>query len=185
MALLPGSRWDEVNGLLPPMLDAVDVLRRDRKVEAFIVQAPTIDHDQLEAIVKRKGSTVPILPHDRGEAVAAADVALSSSGTATLEAAIVGTPVVVMYKLSMPTYFLAKWLVKVPYFSLVNIVAGKEVVPELIQRQVSGKRIASEVLRLLANEKQIHAELATVKEKLGGAGAARRAAEAIMSTLRA
>ena len=184
LALLPGSRWDEVNGLLPPMIDAVNVLRRDRKVEPFIVRAPTIDHDQLQAIVRKKGSDVPILPHDRGEAVAGADVALSSSGTATLEAAILGTPAVVMYKLSTPTYFIARWLVKVPYFSLVNIVAGKKVVPELIQRQVSGKRIAMEVLRLLANEKQIHAELAAVKAKLGEAGAARRAAEAIMSTLK-
>jgi lipid-A-disaccharide synthase len=184
VALLPGSRGDEVKGLLPPMLDAVGILRRERTTEAFIVQAPTIDHSQLQSIVKRKGIDVPILPHDRGEAVAAADVALSSSGTATLEAAILGTPVVVMYKLSTPTYYLARWLVKVPYFSLVNIVAGKEVVPELIQREVSGGRIAAEVRRLLANEEDVRRELAAVKARLGEAGAARRAAEAIMSTLK-
>jgi len=132
IALLPGSRKQEVKGLLPAMLDAVQVLRRDRTVEPYIVQAPTIEYDELASIVNEKKADVPILPHDRGEGIAAADVALSSSGTATLECAILGTPVVVMYRLSRMTHWLGQRLVRVPHFSLVNIIAEKKVVPELL-----------------------------------------------------
>jgi len=126
---------------------------------------------------------VPIVPHGRGEALAGADVALSSSGTATLECAIVGVPVIVMYRLSSPTHWLAQRLVKLQHFSLVNIVAGKNVVPELLQENVNGERIAREVRRLLepAERERVLGELAEVRRKLGEPGASRRAAEAIMS----
>ena len=109
---------------------------------------------------------------------------MSSSGTATLECAIAGTPVVVMYRLSSPTHWLAQRLVKLPHFSLVNIIAGKNIVPELLQEDVNGERIAREV-RGLVNNASLRAELAAVREKLGGPGASRRAAEAIMSTVKA
>lgn len=182
IALLPGSRRMEVRSLLPAMLDAVNILRAERKVEAYIIQAPTIDHEELEAIVRESGVEVPILPHDRGEGVAAADVSLSSSGTATLESAVLGTPVVVMYRLSRATYVLGKRLVSLPHFSLVNIIAGKEVVPELLQDEVNGARIAEEVRKLVSPEHygNVCAELATVRTKLGGPGASRRAAEEII-----
>jgi lipid-A-disaccharide synthase len=181
IALLPGSRRMEVQSLLPAMLEAVAILRRERNVDAYIIQAPTIDHEELDSIIKTSGVDVPILPHDRGEGVAAADVSLSSSGTATLESAILGTPVVVMYRLSRATYALAKHLVRLPYFSLVNIVAGKEVVPELIQDEVNGVRIAEEVRKLVAPEHYAGtcAELATVRGKLGTPGASKRAAQEI------
>lgn len=181
IALLPGSRRMEVASLLPPMLDAVAILRRERQVDAYIIQAPTIDHDELEEIVKKSGVDVPILPHDRGEGVAAADVSLSSSGTATLESAILGTPPVVMYRLSRATFVLAQWLVRLTHFSLVNIVAGKPVVPELIQHEVNGPRIAEEVRRLVApgHYENVCAELAKIRSKLGTPGASRRAAEEI------
>lgn len=186
VALLPGSRKMEVETLLPPMLDAVEVLRRDAKIDAYIIQAPTIEHEKLEQIVRRKHSDVPILPHDRGEAIAASDVALSSSGTATLECAVLGTPSIVMYRLSRLTYLIAQRVVKVPYFSLVNIVAEKEVVPELIQADVNGERIAAEVRAMIepANYERITRELAEVRARLGEEGASRRAAEAIMSVVR-
>jgi len=176
-ALLPGSRRMEVTALLPPMLDAIGIL----KMDAFIVQAPTIDRSLLESLAPG----VKIVPHDRGEAVANADVALSSSGTATLECAVLGTPVVVMYRLSPMTYRLAKWLVRLPYFSLVNIVAGKQVVPELLQNDVTGPNIAAAVRKLLAERDRVHDDLLAVRAKLGEPGASRRAAEAIMSVARA
>jgi lipid-A-disaccharide synthase len=181
VALLPGSRRMEVQSLLPAMLDAVDILRKERPVHAYIIQAPTIEHEELERIVAAKGIPVPILPHDRGEGVAAADVSLSSSGTATLESAILGTPVVVMYRLSRATYALARKLVRLPHFSLVNIVAGKQVVPELIQQDVNGPRIAEEVRKLVAPERYeaVRADLAAIRAKLGEPGAARRVAEEI------
>ncbi len=186
MALLPGSRRGEVHDLLPPMLDAVAILRRERAIEAVVIQAPTIHREQLDAIIKRRGIDVRIVSDDREDAVAAADAALSSSGTATLEAAVLGTPVVVMYKLTAATYLLAKRLVKLPHFSLVNIMAGKKVVPELLQHHVTGDRIAEEVRHLLVPDhyERVRSELAGVKAKLGEPGASRRAAEAIMSTLK-
>ena len=181
IALLPGSRRMEVRTLLPAMLDAVRVLRKEREVEAYIIQAPTIDREALEAMVATSGVDVPVIAHDRGEGVAAADVALSSSGTATLEAAVLGTPVVVMYQLSRATYLLGKSLVDLSHFSLVNIVAGHEVVPELIQRDVNGPRIAAEVRKLVepAHNEWVRRELEAIRGKLGTPGASQRAAEEI------
>jgi lipid-A-disaccharide synthase len=181
IVLLPGSRRMEVRSLLPAMLDAIRVLRREREVDAYIIQAPTISRHALDTIIAKSGVAVRILEHDGGEGVAAADVALSSSGTATLESAVLGTPVVVMYRLSRATYALGKWLVRLPHFSLVNIIAGKEVVPELIQNEVNGERIAAEVRRIIepAAYERIGAELQEIRGKLGTAGASRRAAEEI------
>ena len=179
IALLPGSRRSEVSGLLPPMLDAVEVLRRERAVDAYVIQAPTIERALLARILTAKQSTVTIRSHDRGDGVAAADVSLSASGTATLESAVLGTPVVVMYRLSRATHYLGKKLVRLPHFSLVNIVAGKEIVPELLQEDVNGERIAEEVRKLIARYDEVTAELAIVRAKLGEPGAARRAAEEI------
>jgi lipid-A-disaccharide synthase len=187
VALLPGSRRMEVHSLLPPMLDAIAILRRDgvdgRRVEASIIQAPTIHRETLARIIAEKGIDVPIVPNDQGEAVAAADVSLSSSGTATLESAVLGTPVVVMYRLSRATYFLAKKLVRLPHFSLVNIVAGRDVVPELIQDDVNGPRIAAEVRKLVApgTYEDVCAALADVRAKLGQPGTAARVAQEIIT----
>ena len=181
IALLPGSRRMEVRSLLPAMLDAVRILRAERKIDAYIIQAPTIAREALEAIVRKSGVSVPVVPHDGGEGVAAADLSLSSSGTATLESAVLGTPVVVMYRLSRATYLLGKRLVRLPHFSLVNIIAGHEVVPELIQAEVNGARIAEEVRKLVAPERYawVRNELEIIRGKLGTPGASRRAAEEI------
>ena len=184
IALLPGSRKGEVASLLPAMIGAIEILARDREVDAFVVQAPTIPRTLLERFIA--GTNVRIVPHESGGAIAGADVALSSSGTATLECAVLGTPVVVMYKLSRANYLLGRVVVKIPNFSLVNIVAGKKVVPELIQRDVNPQRIAEETGKLLEPSKyaRVVEELARVRGKLGDAGAARRAAEAVMSVVR-
>jgi lipid-A-disaccharide synthase len=173
IALLPGSRRMEVDSLLPPMLDAVGILRREREVDAYIMQAPTIEVEHLKKIIRRSGVEVPVRPHDRGEGLSAADIALSSSGTATLEAAILGTPSVVMYRLSPLTHLAARYLVKLPHFSLV---------PELVQSEVTGPRIANEVRKLAEPEtwERVSRDLATIRARLGEEGASRRAAEAIM-----
>ena len=186
VALLPGSRRHEVRALLPPMLDAVSILKEEREVDAFVIQAPTISSSELLHLMQREGEFAEIVPHNGSAALASADVALSSSGTATLECAIAGTPVVVMYRLSSPTHWLAQRLVKLEHFSLVNIVAGKDVVPELLQQDVNGERIAREVRALIepARHAAVVAELAAVTQKLGGPGASRRAAEAIMRTVK-
>jgi lipid-A-disaccharide synthase len=184
MALLPGSRKHEVAALLPAMLDAVELLQQERAVDAWIVQAPTIPAASLLEQMQRAGVIVRIERHDAGS-IAAADVALSASGTATLECAVVGVPVIVMYRLSRATHWIGRRVVKVPHFSLVNIVAGKKVVPELLQHDVNGGRIAKEVRAVVEPEAhaRVRAELAAVRAKLGGTGASRRAAEAIMGLL--
>jgi lipid-A-disaccharide synthase len=186
VALLPGSRKHEVRTLLPAMLDAVAVLQKERAVDAWIVRAPTIAAAELLELMSRSGVIVRIESHG-AESIAAADVALSSSGTATLECAVVGVPVIVMYRLTRATHWIAQRVVKVPHFSLVNIVAGKKVVPELLQHDVNGHRIASEVRAMCEPDEhaRLRRELAAVREKLGGPGASRRAAEAIVSTLTA
>jgi lipid-A-disaccharide synthase len=187
LALLPGSRRNEIRALLPAMLDAIDILKSEREIDAFVIQAPTISAAELLAIMQDARTFVRIVPHDRDEALSQADVALSSSGTATLECAIAGVPVVVMYRLSPLTHLVAKRLVKLPNFSLVNIIAGKKIVPELLQSDVNGVRIATEVRRLIdpAENERVRRELAEVTRKLGAPGASRRAAEAIMSSVSA
>ena len=184
LALLPGSRRSEVNALLPPMLDAVALLEN---VDAFIIQAPTISSAELLTLMQRSGTIVRIVPHDRGESLASADIAISSSGTATLECAIAGTPVVVVYRLSPANHWLAKRVVTLPHFSLVNILAGKKVVPELLQHDVNGKRIARVVREMTAPGEydRVKRELAAVRAKLGAPGASRRAAEEIMRFVQA
>lgn len=185
VALLPGSRRSEVSVLFPPMLDAVANLRRERAIDACAVQATTISSAELLAMMQAANVYVRIVPHGGGEELAAADVALSSSGTATLECAVIGTPVIVMYRLSAATHWFARRLVKLRHFSLVNIVAGKKVVPELLQHDVNGDRMAAEVRALARPDEhaRIRAELAAVRARLGDGGASRRAAEAIMSAV--
>lgn len=187
IALLPGSRRMEIEALLPPMLDAIAELRRDHTVDAFIVKAPPIDRAQIDRIVASRGVPVDVVT-DRGrEAVAGADVSLCSSGTATLESAVTGVPVIVMYRLGRMTYALAKRLVRIPHFSLVNIVAGKRIVPELIQDEVNGKTIASTARAMIEPSAYAAtvAELEEVRRRLGEPGTAARAAAIIARLVRA
>lgn len=186
IALLPGSRRSEIAALLPAMLEAIRTLGAERDVDAFVVQAPTIAAAELLALMRDSGHYVRIVPHGGGAAIAAADVALSSSGTATLECAVIGTPVVVMYRLSPATYWVARRLVRLAHFSLVNIVAGRRVVPELLQHEVTAERLVREVRALADPEAHARmlAELAEVRARLGEGGASRRAAQAIMDTVR-
>jgi lipid-A-disaccharide synthase len=186
LALLPGSRRMEVASLLPPMLDAVAELRRDREVDAYVVKAPTIDRARIDAIVAERGVNVRVVEEDGRVALADADLSLCSSGTATLESAVIGVPVIVMYRLGRLTYTAAKLLVKIPDFSLVNIVAGKRIVPELLQDEVNGVMIARVARAMLAP--QAYAEtlegLREVRRRLGEPGAAKRAAGEIAAFVR-
>ena len=186
VALMPGSRRGEVQALLPPMLDAVRILSAERAVEAFVIKAPTISRELIDAIIAERGaSDVTVVDHDGGERLQHAAIALSSSGTATLEAAVIGIPVVVMYHLSKGTYFLARKLVKLSHFGLVNIVAGKRIVPELIQDEVNGQGIVDAVHEIIEPGRflEVKRELAAVREKLGQPGASGRAAQKIYKLL--
>lgn len=186
IALLPGSRRSEVASLLTPMLDAVRELRKDREIDAFVVKAPTIDRHELEPVIAASGVEVRIVESAGRSAVASADLAFASSGTATLETAVLGVPLIVMYRLSNMTYRVARRLVKLPHFSLVNIVAGREVVPELLQDDVTAPKIAAAARKLLDDTQYAKTcdALAQMTTRLGEPGASRRAAEVIAAELK-
>jgi len=116
----------------------------------------------------------------------AADVAIVSSGTATVEAALMDTPMIVVYRLAPVTAAIARWLVRTPMFAMVNLIAGKRVVPELVQKDFTPEKVANEVIRLL-DSKEVRSEmrrgLAGVREKLGPPGAIERAADIIAGML--
>ena len=185
IVLLPGSRASEVGTLLPPMLDAIADLRRERELHVELLQAPTISDHQLREAMGGRGGDIRITTDIRG-ALATADLAIAASGTVTLECAIVGVPVIVVYRLGALTYPLARRLVRIPHFSLVNIVAGRMVVPELLQGDARGPKIAEEAVKLLAPKRhaEVIADLDEVRHQLGAGGAARRAAEKIATLLR-
>jgi lipid-A-disaccharide synthase len=181
IALLPGSRRMEVQSLLPAMKDAALELRRRLGAEIFIVRASTIDRAQIDEILGPDATQFEMIEEEGRSVLAGADISFCSSGTATLESAILGVPPIVMYKLPPLTYAVAKRLVKLPHISLVNIVAGRKVVPELVQHEVTTARIVETAEALLAPAayRQVISDLEEVREKLGEAGASKRAAAKI------
>jgi lipid-A-disaccharide synthase len=185
LALMPGSRRSEVDSLLPVMLRALELIRKGRKIETSLIKAPTVDIQHLRSHLNTHPE-VKVVAAEGRQALADADLALIASGTATLEAALLGVPAIAMYRLSPLTYLLARRLVRLPFFSLVNIVAGKEVIPELLQSEVVPVRIAAAAGRMLEpqNYATIRRELASVREKLVSENASRRAAGEIDRFLR-
>lgn len=186
IALMPGSRTMEVDSLLPAMIGAVEILKRERKVEAWIIKAPTIQADHLRSLMP-PGASIDIVEERGRESLANADLSLMSSGTATLEAALLGVPAVVMYRLTAMTYLLAKQLVRLRFFSLVNIIGEKEIIPELLQSEVKSRVIADAAREVLKpeNYERIRADLADVRRRLGDQKASRVAAEKIAAFVQA
>lgn len=184
VALLPGSRKGEIQRLLPPMAELAARWRRERpEVQWVLPVAPTLE----PAFVRSHLGEAPVtLVQDRTYAARAhADAALVASGTATLETALLGTPFAIVYKLNALTYQVARHIVKVPYFGLANVVARREVAPELLQDEVNPGRLGRELTRLLdpAEAGRIRAELAEVRGHLGEPGAAARVVEDLLSKL--
>jgi lipid-A-disaccharide synthase len=186
VALLPGSRLSEVEALLPTLLAAVERLARRLPIEARIIRAPTVPRELLDEAVELSGLTVAIVESDRFAAIADSHVALCASGTATLEVGLLGTPMVMVYRLASWTYLLARLLVRLPNVALVNLVLGRRVVPELIQGQANPERIAAEAARLLTDadaRKAMRTALAEVRCRLGAGGASGRAAGEVAEML--
>jgi len=185
LALLPGSRPGEVGHNLPGLLGAADRLLAERPaLQPVLAAAPSLDLASLREAVGARA--LPVVAGRTREVVAAARVALVASGTATVETALVGTPMVVVYRLSSLTYALGRPLVRVPHYAMVNLIAERRLVPELIQRGFTPERVADEARRLLddgpAREAQL-AGLAEVRRRLGGPGASRRAASSVLEAL--
>jgi lipid-A-disaccharide synthase len=180
--LLPGSRAKEIDYILPRLLAAADELGRTGDYQFPLVLAHTLSRGEVEQRVRAAnvGVRVPIIDGDMHNLIAAADIALVASGTATLECALLQCPMVIVYRLSPVTYAVAKILVRgVRHVGMPNIVAGRQVVPELLQGQVTGPRIAAAARTILedpSRHAQIRAELGEVRRRLGRGGAADRAA---------
>jgi lipid-A-disaccharide synthase len=191
IGLLPGSRREEVERLLPPMLEAAGRLAADDGRRRFVLGlAPTVPREQVQAHLLRAagGPAVDLVSGRTYEVMAAADALLIASGTATLEAALLGTPMVVCYRVSRTTEIIARLLARVQWIGLPNLVSGRAVVPELIQKDVTGARLAAEASRLLDNPVIATAQRAAFKElraRLGEPGVGRRAARAVLATARA
>jgi lipid-A-disaccharide synthase len=180
IALLPGSRDQEVSKLLPVMLEAARIISsRVQNLKCIIPVAPTISQDHVKRITQ--GSRLNIVLTGKGvyRALKVSDLALVASGTATLETAIMGVPMIVTYRMSPVSYSIAKRVVKVPYVGLVNLVAGEEVAPELLQGDVRPDIIAEKAIGILCDDnrkREIRDKLARVTESLGGPGASKRTA---------
>ena len=186
--LLPGSRRREIELHLPIFRRAIDELSRNHANLQFVVsRAPTIPPELLTEFLKdRLGETndrARILEGPIYDGLAHAAAAVVASGSATLEAALSGTPMVVVYRVGRASYFLGKPFVNLPFYSMVNLIAERELVPELIQSAMTPANIVEQVMRLLDedNARAMRRGLAEVKQKLGGGGASARAAEAVLS----
>jgi lipid-A-disaccharide synthase len=189
LGLLPGSREKEVHALLPAMLEAVRRVRRlYPDLEVAVAQAPSVPDGFMTALAEASGLKLRVVRDQANEVMAASDVLLVASGTATLQAAVIGTPMVIAYRVSWLTYWIARCLVNVDCIGLVNIVAGRRIVPELIQHEATPDRLGEEAVRLLRDRtasEEMRAALRTVRRSLGEAGASRRAAQVVLGECRA
>jgi len=185
IALLPGSRSAEVRSLLPTMLEAAEqLLRREPATQLILAQASTIDDGVLKSMLQASTVLVNVVKEQASEVMAVADLVLVASGTATLQAAVVGTPMVLLYRTTWLTYRLARLLVRVQWIGLVNLVAGRSVVPELIQEAATGRRTYEEAIRILEDRTvydEMKQALSKVKTQLGEPGASARAAEVVLA----
>lgn len=185
IAILPGSREQELDHLLSPMLAAARLVLEHKPQARFVLPvAHTLRAQDVSMSVREAGDLpVQVLEGRTYDALYASDAAIISMGTATLEAALLGVPHVACYRVSGATYQLARFLVKVPYVALPNIIMGREVIPELLQSRVTGENLARELLALLdpARQAAVRVELSQVRARLGEGGAVARAAAAVLA----
>jgi len=188
VALVPGSRRSEVARLFPPMLQAAERIRSVHRDAQFVVPvAPTLSREVLAPFLASHATLdVTLVDGRTDEAVGASDAALVKSGTSTLEAGLMLRPLVVVYKFSWLSYLVARLLVRLTFFSLVNLLVGRRVVPELLQGGASAEAMAAEVLAVLPDGPARQAQLdglREVKAALGQPGAPERVARVIAEVL--
>ena len=180
VGLLPGSRRAEVTRLLPEMLRACRILNDKLSPLQFVLPlAGTLDPHLVQDILRQFPVQVNVIRNEIYDAVAVSDVAIVASGTATLETALLETPMVVVYKVSAFSYAVGRRVVHVEHISLANLIAGRAVVPELIQDDANPEQIAAEVKELLVHRgraREMKAALAEIRQKLGSPGASQRTA---------
>ncbi|HKZ77744.1 MAG TPA: lipid-A-disaccharide synthase [Pyrinomonadaceae bacterium] len=189
ISLLPGSRHKELQRILPSMLDAVPLIRRKcPDVQFALALAPGRSPEQARHILAMRNGgeqTVRIVQHATREALAASDVAAIASGTATLEAALLGTPMVIAYKESAINWHILGRLITADHFGLVNLIAGERIATELMQNELKGENLARELLGLLEPQRNREArkQLSSIARQLGDSRASHRAAKRILAEI--
>jgi lipid-A-disaccharide synthase len=184
IGLLPGSRQGEIRSLLPVMLDTAARLSVRQPMQFILAQAPSVSDALLQECLAQSRVPVRVVHGQASEVMAASDLLFVASGTATLQAAVVGTPMILLYATTWLTYRIAKFLIRVDCIGLVNLVAGRKIVPELIQQEATTDRLYREAERLLQDGQaydQMKTALRAVRDKLGQPGASRRAAEVVVA----
>lgn len=178
--LMPGSRRQEIKLLLPEMLKAAKILSKLKPARFFLPVADNVDESEIARQISTAGVEVTLAKNYRYDLMRIATAAMATSGTVILEAALMGLPCVVLYKMARLNYFIGKMLVDIDNFSLPNILMGKKIQPELLQDEVTAERISEEVLKLCSNREKVVADLKLACAKLGEHGAASRIAQKIL-----
>ncbi|MEN6627956.1 MAG: lipid-A-disaccharide synthase [Candidatus Sumerlaeia bacterium] len=189
VGLLPGSRRREVESLLPTMLEAAEkIYAKCPDVQFVIPRATTVRREIVEHLLTLAQVPVKVVESYRYNVRAAMDMAIVASGTATLETGLLGTPMIIVYKVAYLSWLIGKSLVKIPYIGLINIVAGDMIAPELIQEQCTPQNVADSALAILTDPREVERvkyQLAMVKEKMGGRGASERVARHVIDLVNA
>jgi len=187
VGLLPGSRIHEIERLLPPLLASADLLQKEIPDLQFVIPlAPGISPATLSPWMRNVGPLIKVVEGQTYDAMNLSELLITASGTATLEGAILGKPMIIIYKVSSPSYWVGRALIRVDHIGLVNLVAEKEIAPELIQKEVNPRRIADEAFRILKDpllSRKMSDSMGEVRQKLGEPGAAQRAARIVTSLL--
>jgi lipid-A-disaccharide synthase len=190
VGLLPGSRDGEVSRHLPVMLEAASlIVKKMNRIKIAVSLAPTVEREYVEKIIGKYGAyDYEIVSGGADKILKMCSLVVAASGTVTLEAAIAGVPMVIIYKVSPVSYRLGRAMIKVPNICLVNLIAGREIVTELIQNEATPDKIADEVLSIIGDSEKIESmrnELIGIRNLLGGPGASGRVADIAISMLTA
>ena len=181
VGLLPGSRREEIRNMLPIMIRSAEILKiRYPDIRCLLPLAKTIEPEFIDSFIRKSSLNIEVHQGDIYEVLDNCHIALVTSGTATLDTAIMAVPMVVVYKVTPLSYRVGKMLIKTAFIGLVNLVAGEGVVPELIQDEVTPERLADEALTLIENEhvrKNMITKLRGIRKRLGEGGASERTAK--------
>jgi len=181
IGILPGSRANEIKRMLPVMLEAAEKIQADKPEIRFLLpQADSISDALLEEYLRQSPVNIMMVKNQPYDVIQCCDAVMTTSGTATLEIALLNVPMVITYKLSPLTYVFGRWLVNTPFIGLPNIIADKGIIKEFIQHEATSENLAAEVNRILTDEAYadtMRGNLAQVKARLGTGGGSRNMAE--------